>query len=243
MKYQVLGTVVMVKRQQGAGNVIALSVSETETGRPGLDVAHIPVFSHAEEFASKYGAYRRVRLTIETDWSDSAEGDAFGNGPDVQEITDRLIEAMGCDAGTNYAATVAQRRRLLSGVRRMVQAGCAWSEKDVDAFATEDIDVRRARFERFDGFEEANAALEAIFGEDEDAERPEQWSGDQCATLRGAFGILRSELQKAALWSRGASHLGPPPLLAEATRSVRDGIAAILAPAGFGHRPLPEVAK
>lgn len=61
---------------------------------------------------------------------------------------------------------------------------------------------------------------------------------DSCATLRGAVGILWDELHKAALWSRGG---GPPPILAEATRSVRVGIAAILAPAGYGlgHRPVP----
>lgn len=81
----------------------------------------------------------------------------------ANEVADELILAMEDDHGGPFPHTLAARHALVKGVRRMVVAGCPFTDEQIDDFVAAEETERRAKFSGFDGFAETAAALTVIF--------------------------------------------------------------------------------
>lgn len=88
---------------------------------------------------------------------------AFPRSP--TQIATLLVEAMGDDNGCCFRPNAEQLERLTGGLARMMVAGCAYTNADIDLFAAGEHGEMLDTLERFDGFKVAEQAMIDIFDE------------------------------------------------------------------------------
>lgn len=87
---------------------------------------------------------------------------------ELDDIIDRLLEAMSPDCQPNLQATDAaedQIRRLRRGIAKMRAAGVEFDDADVELIADGDLDEADERFGPVPGYADVAAALVEIFEE------------------------------------------------------------------------------
>jgi hypothetical protein len=79
------------------------------------------------------------------------------------EIAKALVLEMAQDNSCNFTPTIPQMKDLAAGVERMQGAGCFFTDAEVVLFSSGEEGERQEHFARFNGFNEADAAITEIF--------------------------------------------------------------------------------
>ena len=79
------------------------------------------------------------------------------------EVAELGVKAMSDDNGACFKMTAPQRERLIGGIARMMVAGCAFTDAELEQWAAGEHTETLAMFMRFDGFDQAQQAMNDIF--------------------------------------------------------------------------------
>ena len=90
-------------------------------------------------------------------------------------IVDALLHDMEQDNGATFKVGHASYTKLVSGVEKMLQAGCAFTPEQITQIASGEGQSLGRRFARFNGWSDVNAVMDAIF---DGADGPEDTNDD-----------------------------------------------------------------
>ena len=81
----------------------------------------------------------------------------------VVEVVNELVTKMGADNNCTFEPTEHQLKVLRIGVEQMLEAGCTFTEDDVQTLVAGEETKRILTMSKYDGFGTTNYALGEIF--------------------------------------------------------------------------------
>lgn len=85
----------------------------------------------------------------------------------AETIAQKMVSAMGKDNGTQFSVSPAQKQRLEAGVTKMIAAGCAFRNHEIETFAYGEDTDQKDLVRKYNG-QEASDALTSVFEHEDD---------------------------------------------------------------------------